>query len=128
MLNETAPRDADAGSCDLEPIHRRGSIQPQGVTDPSLNVVGAAGDSGPAILGRVEVAVQGSDLFTLGKSPDSPHQGVSAEPGAVLNPHASFKVRTEEVGHKARASPCRRLCPFTKIAWSVPSIGLPSYQ
>ncbi|AYD05206.1 histidine kinase dimerization/phosphoacceptor domain -containing protein [Neorhizobium sp. NCHU2750] len=47
MLNEAVPRDADVTSCDLEPIHIPGSIQPHGimlVADRSLTVVGAAGD------------------------------------------------------------------------------------
>ncbi len=64
MLNDALPSDADITSCDLEPIHIPGSIQPHGimlVVNNELKVIGAAGD----IEGRLTENWAGRALIDL---------------------------------------------------------------
>ena len=64
MLNDALPSDADITSCDLEPIHIPGSIQPHGImliVNNELKVIGAAGD----IEGRLTENWAGRALIDL---------------------------------------------------------------
>ncbi|WP_283193894.1 histidine kinase dimerization/phosphoacceptor domain -containing protein [Rhizobium sp. AN80A] len=64
MLNDALPSDADITSCDLEPIHIPGSIQPHGImliVNNELKVIGAAGD----IEGRLTENWPGRALIDL---------------------------------------------------------------
>ncbi|MBO9198269.1 GAF domain-containing protein [Rhizobium sp. 16-449-1b] len=81
MLNEAPPHDADVTSCDLEPIHIPGSIQPHGimlVANSDLQVIGAAGD----IEGRLTARWAGRPLVDLigidcvAKAADAEEEGI----------------------------------------------------
>lgn len=81
MLNEAPPLDADVTSCDLEPIHIPGSIQPHGimlVANGDLQVIGAAGD----VEGRLTERWAGRPLVDLigidcvAKAADAEEEGI----------------------------------------------------
>lgn len=90
---------AQLGSCDLEPIHIPGSIQPYGVmliADDHGIIVGYAGAAGD-VLGQSLETVFGKSAATVDR--ELPDSGVRVVGGATLHGHKCDAVAYRSGGH-----------------------------